>query len=427
MSFGAELRRRRLASGYTLGRFAQKLNYSKSHLSKIETGAKAPSPDLARRCDAALKANGDLSALVPERQRIRRPNERVVNTHPLSIDSDSHWWIRLDKDGGGEFSTAQRRDGPPPTVLETLTWAMPPADRLRGPGTDDFERYRSMFDEIRQMGQTTTPAMLLPILILQTRMLSGIAAYAQSPVREQLLGLASRYAELTGWMAQEAGAHERALSWTNLAVELAAELGDHDLAAYALVRRADIAMYDRNARDTVALAQLAQASSRTARVRGLAAQREAQGHALAGDHDACLAALDRAARWFDRPLDEGPLPPLGSTTIENPVEMAAGWCLYDLGLPQQAADRLRTQLDRTPITAQRMRARLGARLALSLVAAGELEEGCDEAHAALDSFGRAHSATVSTDLRRLGYELNRWPTHPSVRDVMPRLAEALAP
>lgn len=65
--FGPELRRRRLAAGLTLDRLAALVHYSKSHLSKVETGQKSPTPELARWCDTALGAGGTLAALVPER------------------------------------------------------------------------------------------------------------------------------------------------------------------------------------------------------------------------------------------------------------------------------------------------------------------------------------------------------------------------
>ena len=64
-SFSVELRRRRLARGLSLGQFAARVHYSKSYLSKIETGQKRPGIDLAKRCDAGLDAGGELLALMP--------------------------------------------------------------------------------------------------------------------------------------------------------------------------------------------------------------------------------------------------------------------------------------------------------------------------------------------------------------------------
>ena len=62
---GAALRQHRLAAGLSLGDLAARVHYSKGYLSKIENGAKHPGPDLLRRCDTALAANGALDALAP--------------------------------------------------------------------------------------------------------------------------------------------------------------------------------------------------------------------------------------------------------------------------------------------------------------------------------------------------------------------------
>ncbi|MDF9811656.1 helix-turn-helix domain-containing protein [Streptomyces sp. SPB162] len=71
--FGAELRRLRGERGLSLTALAQRLHYSKGYLSKIETGGKPPTPDLARRCDRALLAAGALERLVPEVPPARTP------------------------------------------------------------------------------------------------------------------------------------------------------------------------------------------------------------------------------------------------------------------------------------------------------------------------------------------------------------------
>lgn len=49
----------------SLSALARSVHYSKGYLSKIENGGKPPTPDLARRCDEALDAGGELARLVP--------------------------------------------------------------------------------------------------------------------------------------------------------------------------------------------------------------------------------------------------------------------------------------------------------------------------------------------------------------------------
>jgi transcriptional regulator with XRE-family HTH domain len=385
LSFGAELRARRLATGVSLTRFAHSINYSKSHISKIENGAKVPGTLLARLCDAALGADGQLAALA-----------------------------------GGAPSRRPANRGPWAPVIST--W---PLVTKAGPA-EVLDAFRAQFDTIRRLTQTLSAAVLLPMLITETRAVHMVAATAGATARSRLFLLAARYAELTGWMTQETGDDTGALWWTNLAVGYAAEGGDRQLAAFAGVRRADIAMYQRNSAETIALARYVQRIDCGGRIRALAAQREAQGHAIAGDYDACLRALDQAAYWFARSEERDGEPVLGSSTIRDPIDMAIGWCLHDLGWPHEAARRLAGQLDGTPGWAGRTRGRLGARYALALLAGGDIEPGCAALRRALDDCAGLGSATIRSDLREVARHLHRHPTHPSARAVLPRLTEALA-
>ncbi|MEU6922983.1 MULTISPECIES: helix-turn-helix domain-containing protein [unclassified Streptomyces] len=71
-SFGPALRAARRDRGLSLGQLAQLVNYSKSHLSRVETDAKTPTEMLARRCDEVLRTDGRLSGLVDARRSGRR-------------------------------------------------------------------------------------------------------------------------------------------------------------------------------------------------------------------------------------------------------------------------------------------------------------------------------------------------------------------
>jgi transcriptional regulator with XRE-family HTH domain/tetratricopeptide (TPR) repeat protein len=62
-TFGLALRRTRLAKGVSLRALGVRVHYSKGHLSKIENGLVQAHLDLAEACDAALGANGRLTAV----------------------------------------------------------------------------------------------------------------------------------------------------------------------------------------------------------------------------------------------------------------------------------------------------------------------------------------------------------------------------
>ncbi|GAA1507258.1 helix-turn-helix transcriptional regulator [Dactylosporangium maewongense] len=419
--FGAELRRRREDAGWSLSRFAAKVHYTKGYLSKVETGQRPVNVEFARRCDAALECEGELAALV----------EPVVAGAPAppAAEGDGVWVLTMDALGGGGFAVASRRG--------LLRWAasamLPPGLRrivapepgpAHGADRSALEGFRAMFEQVRALGQHADSEILLPILVAQTNALRVLGVRLSGRERDDAWLLGSRYAEYLGWMAQESGRDQEAAWWTGQAVEFARNGNDREMAVYAQVRRALITMYQGDAAATIALARQARETPCRPRIRGLAAQREAQGHALAGDHRACLHALDAARELLaSDPGDDGPV--LGSSNVPDVVAMSTGWALLDLGRPGPAAETIRGQLALVPPGARRTRARYGTRLARALAVSGQLDEACVVAGQALDDYDRLGSATIRADLRELARTLRRWPSHRDARVVSRRLTTAL--
>ncbi|TDD45555.1 XRE family transcriptional regulator [Kribbella antibiotica] len=62
MTFGDRLREYREFRGWSLADLNKATHYSRSYLSNLENGRKAPTDDVARACDAALRAKGELIA-----------------------------------------------------------------------------------------------------------------------------------------------------------------------------------------------------------------------------------------------------------------------------------------------------------------------------------------------------------------------------
>ncbi|MBV1850039.1 helix-turn-helix domain-containing protein [Catellatospora tritici] len=407
--FGAELRRLRLAAGYSLTEMVNLTYYSKSHLSKVENGLKPPSEDLARRCDALLGAAGELTRLAvapPPAAPPARDTGRGV------------WLLRLDPTGPSAFTVLGQPESPrqrqPPRASSPLRTA---------DGTT-LDQFRALFTQIRQIGQSLDSDALLPMVAAQTHALYRVTDESTGADRRAAGLLTARYAEYAGWIAQEAGDDHSAVWWTEQAVELSRDAGDLAMASYALVRRALMAMYERHADQTVALARQAQDSRCGPRVRGLATLREAQGLALAGDHRGCLTTLDRAQLLLAQDSGE-PGPVLGTSTVTDPVGLVTGWSLLDLGRPAEAAEVLRRELAHVPPHACRTRARFGARLARALAASAQVDEACAVADEVLDDYRQVHSATIGTDLRALGTTLRRWPKHQHAHLIGLRLAAAI--
>ncbi|GLZ13488.1 transcriptional regulator [Actinomadura sp. NBRC 104425] len=417
--FGTELRRRRLAADMTLTGLAQRVHYSKAQLSKVERGLKRPSRQLALLCDTELAAEGELAALVPA-----CPSE---TEETAEADGDEEVWLmQLSSEGQSWFRPLSRRQAVATGAasLAGLSIGLP-AVSANVEDTTLAGTFRALFDQYRKLGQATGPGLLLPVLIAQTHALQELSKNAGAQTRQELLRLASRYAEYVGWLVQESGDEQGALWWTRRAVDLAEAGGDHHLTAYALVRRADVTLYRDDSEQTIGLARQAQKGDAPPRIRGLAAQREAQGHALAGDHRSCMRSLERARALLERQADDSGAPVIGSTNLPDSAEMVRGWCLYDLGRPRAAAQVLEAQLAQVPEHAVRVRVRFGVRRALAHAADGEIDHACELTRELLPSFTTIGSATVATDLRALARLLSRHSRNRSVRALAPELGTAL--
>ncbi|MEU9452619.1 helix-turn-helix transcriptional regulator [Streptomyces sp. NPDC048277] len=399
LGFGAELRRLREAANLTLEKVSREVSCSKGHLCKVERGDKKPTQALARRCDVFFGTGGQLARMLdaprPIDTGLAQGRREVLTTGVGSLVAAT-----LGSRGGEPWAGDAAL---PPTAL-----------------------FHDQLQQMRMLGQTAAPAALLPPLSRQATTIAHMAGQSSGSIRSELLVIAARFAEYAGWMAQEAGRVAEALDWTAQAVELAQAGGDTDLADYAMVRRALVALYNTDARETVELVEQAQRDGVPPRIRGLATQRAAQGHALAGDEYACLSELDRARTLLahDDARSNGPV--LGPTHLPDLVSMVTGWCLHDLGRHREAAAILDHECLRIPPHAVRTRVRYGLRRALAHSASGEIEHACEVARELLVFTDLAPSATIRTDVRKLDRELRRFRTHPAVRELRPGLAHAMA-
>lgn len=400
--FGAQLRRLRIAAGLSLTELGRRVYFSKGYISKVERGQKSASLGFARLCDAALAADGRLIALALE----------VNASPPAELSAEQH-----------------KRRASPEFYVDESTQAPAAADPTDGATAEhSLEAFRTLLASLRDLGQTLSPSSVMEMLKPHTDALRELARHTEPAQAREALLLAARFAECTGWMAQETGDDVAALRWTDRAVELARAAGDDDMIAYAFVRRANIALYQQDAYGTISFARQAQTMNCGARVHGLAAQREAQGHALAGDYAAFRRCIERSAQLLTADDDENPgRPILGPTKIPDTVALAEGWSLHDLGRSAEAVEILSRLFDRTPKRASRAWARIGARLALALASIREIDRACAVIQPILVISPVIESATIRSDLRQLSRILNRWSANSSVQRIMPDLSAALTP
>jgi transcriptional regulator with XRE-family HTH domain len=425
-AFGPRLRALRNTKGLSLSEFARRIYYSKGYLSRVETGASTPSAEFARRCDVELEADGALVALVPSAAPDAAPD---TAREPADDYDDGTWIVTMAPDGSTSFVPLGRRE----MLLggAVVVAGLAGANRLAWPPAqaagENLMYHRQLLEAARGLGQVAAPQTVLPMVVGQAQALRALSRGVQGGDAFDVATLFARTAEFAGWMAQESGDDNAATWWTGKAVQIAAAAGDRHTAAYALVRRALITMYQGDAPATIGLARQAQSATGTPmRILGLAAQREAQGHALAGDYDECMRALERANQHLQAARgDEMAGPVIGTSHISDPVSVVTGWCLYDLSRPREAAEILDREISHIPISAVRARLRFGIRQALAHAAAGDLDRACELAQSMIGQTSLVGSATILADVRRLAATLRRWSSHPAVRALEPAFTAAL--
>lgn len=407
----------------SLAVLAAKIPCSKEYLSKIERGKGNPSDAIAQACDAKLRAGGQLVAL------LGRPSR---NSSDALVDSASEsggpgpWSLQLEADGVIDFvarDPAAPAEGAPAVAAK---WAITPGLRENGSAAETLTMFRTLFHQYRSLGQCSSPSVVAPMTITATATLRGLGRAAPPAQRGEALRLAARFAEYTGWMAQEAGNDPAARWWTGQAARLAKAGGDHEMAAYALLRQAELALCQGDSMSTVALAHAAATRASGRRTRELAAQREAQGHALMGNESECRRALERGAELADDVGPEGDgSPSLGSTHLPDLTAFITAWCLRELGETEEAVALLDAGQDTIAPHAVRARGRNGARLALALADAGEIERACAVAESVAQDVMTTDSATIRAELRQLRSSLATRRKHPAVHATLPVIAASL--
>ncbi|MFF0175011.1 helix-turn-helix domain-containing protein [Micromonospora profundi] len=261
--FGVEMRRLREARRISLRQLAATVNHGKSLIHQLEAGQTKPTVEMAIRLDAALKADGDLAALVADAPD---GGDRLayVTVHPRRADR---------------------------AAAEAL------AGLLTG--------YRRLEDAIG-----SGPIMRPVRVHLDT--VTGLLRDAPHNVRLRILDVAGQWAQFSGWLSIARGEERAATHWNARALQWAAEAGNTDLVASVLSFQGHQAELRR---DLPTMIELSRESRRDQSVntalRAYCAGQEARGLAMAGAASAdVLARLSEASDLAAQAAEE-PLSPWG--------------------------------------------------------------------------------------------------------------------
>ncbi|MDQ7911442.1 transcriptional regulator, partial [Phytohabitans sp. ZYX-F-186] len=218
------------------------------------------------------------------------------------------------------------------------------------------------------------------------------------PASRRMLGLVAEAAQLTGWLAADAGDPGGALAAYRTALTAAAEAGDRPLAAHVLGSASHLLAGHGDPREALLLARTGVAGAgraASATLRALLLHRVAFAAALCGERRAASDALDHADTVSAR-RDPAKDPPWLYWVDEAELSAMTGRCMAALGRPLRAEPLLTAAVERTgqPRTA----ALYGAWLARVCLDLGEVERAGEVAGDALLDAVRSGSARAAAEV-----------------------------
>ncbi|OLT06088.1 hypothetical protein BJF90_17995 [Pseudonocardia sp. CNS-004] len=379
------LARARRAAGYTQEDLAHVLGVDRSTVGRWEGGETEPQawmqPKLAR---ALGVSRTELRAMLTSEDERRSP--------PASAPA-------------GEFDPDRQRH---------LAAALTDAHRYLDVSVVDY--FRRQFDMCTATDGTHGSARALPTVLGIVEVVQQHAREAKPEVRRHLLQVGARGAEFVGWLYREGARPDRSLYWRDRAAEWALESGDWPMLGYILLKKSQSAWDERDGAQMLTLAQAAQEGpwNLPSLVHAEAAQQEARGLAMVGERiDVVEQKLDAARAWFDAAGDEERADgALGAGYSERLLQVQTAICYCEVGQPARAVELYRDCLA-GDVFSYRDRGFFLSLLALALLQAGEPEEACERAWAALAIAGRTDSKRTKRELNRLCGGLGAWGSHRS--------------
>lgn len=375
---------RRKSAGYSQERLAERLGIERSTVGRWETGETEPQPWIRPKLAAALKITADeLHALIDDVVVQAEPSDRITYAleHPSSVDLIAvaylHERIRqLD----------ESYDRAPSTAL------LGPAGQVHG-------------------------------------QVSYLRENATGPrVRKALFEVEAESATFMGqlvWDVSQRRDHEGPITYLDEAVTAAQQIRDPCTEAYAILRKAFVALYGE--KDPLKGLSLAQEAAQVARstspsLIGLSLLHVAEGHAMSADLKACEHALQDAEAQFDHVDADDVAAPYYTA---NEFTRLAGSCYLFLDRPDRAEPILRTTVDALAAKKKSQAIALG-NLTLALIRQGKADEAAATMHRTIDTVELTRGGGGLNLAFAAGRELRQWRQEPWVQEINDRLLALMA-
>ncbi|NKY60532.1 helix-turn-helix domain-containing protein [Nocardia flavorosea] len=273
------------------------------------------------------------------------------------------------------------------------------------------------------------PLYLIPTVRAQTELIGRLAGTADTPVRWRLLEIGTAYAALLGWLYQDAGDRATSARWRDTTLSFAHRSGNPQLISYALSNMAMLALDHNDGRTVVDYARAARAAGTelAPKVRVIALQHEAQGHAMLGDRATADRLLDEAVPLIGR-IDD--VYPWGNSCRRTPhhMEVQRATCYGRTGRTRDAADAAALWdkiMDSMPESARRDNAVFRARQSAVLSRVPDPDRAVWAAAEAVEAVRVTGSARLCRELKEAASHARAWVNTSAGRELR-ALVESVA-
>jgi hypothetical protein len=438
--FGMTLRQLRAQAGLSLRELGKRALYDYTRLSRAERGEILIPEAQVRVLDDVLQAGGLLTALRRGASGLSVPG---VITGRCSVTGSGPVILEIGLPGGGSITVSlSRRQFTQLLATGALAAAVPgvgsPDDASRAvsvsgqPVRLDGEvlgYFRRALAEYYTADKMLGPRRLLGPVLAQIDVLDDLRRSVRAPYADPLLSILAQYGEMAGWLLQDSGDLAAAAAWSGRAAEWAQCAGDTNMAAYLLIRQANIAALAGDHAGTVQLAAAARRAPGAVdpKLIALALQQQARGHVRLGEHRDSFALLDQAAETLrDHPRISYPDAPVYLRHYDLcTLEEQSAACYQEAGRAGIAVTILENTIAATSSSLARDRGHLTAKLAVAITRTPQPDPG-RAASLGIDALRIARdtgSARITRELRILDDQLQtRWPSHPASRSLHDALA-----
>ncbi|MGW5122232.1 helix-turn-helix domain-containing protein [Streptomyces noursei] len=446
---GAQMRMwRERRSGLSLAKLSTQINYHATYLGRAERGEQLPTSEVVLAYDRAVEAGGELVRI---RKRIEdgfnvrntaadeaKPGSHEAKPKPSlegEPDVDRPWSgeevsLPVLHEGKVIYVSVPRRaflgmGSAAALTMGAASSAFAAPDGAPPPLISDAHPIQHLKDMRRlliDMDNVMGPQSAVHKATEQVHIIEALLKAHTGRDQQELKQLRTQYAELCGWLHQDAGNFRAAQYWTDRALEWSYATGDPDLTVYVLARKSQLATDMGDAILAVDNGQAARSLARPdTKLPAIASVYAAHGLALQQDADGANRAYDQALGSLQQ-RDLDPSSHWGVWLDEAYIEVHRARSLSVVGKHHQAAAGFTKAISNLPSGFSRDRGVYLARAAMAYAGAGEPEQAASVGLEALSVGSHTQSARILTELDSLNDVLSPWRTVAGVGDFREALS-----